>query len=75
MSLESVRPRLPAITSLRFFAAFHVALFHLNEMGALGGPHWFRSFAAIGYVGVSFFFVLFGIHFGLHLCRPRDQAA
>ena len=60
MSLESVRPRLLAITSLRFFAAFHVALFHLNEMGALGGPHWFRSFAAIGYVGVSFFFVLSG---------------
>jgi peptidoglycan/LPS O-acetylase OafA/YrhL len=60
MSLKAVRPRLPAITSLRFFAAFHVALFHINEMGALGGPHWFRSFAAIGYVGVSFFFVLSG---------------
>jgi peptidoglycan/LPS O-acetylase OafA/YrhL len=60
MSLEAVRPRLPAITSLRFFAAFHVALFHMNEMGAITGPHWFKSFAAIGYVGVSFFFVLSG---------------
>jgi peptidoglycan/LPS O-acetylase OafA/YrhL len=60
MSLEADRPRLPAITSLRFFAAFHVALFHMNEMGAITGPHWFKSFAAIGYVGVSFFFVLSG---------------
>jgi peptidoglycan/LPS O-acetylase OafA/YrhL len=60
MSLEAVRPRLPAITSLRFFAAFHVALFHINEMGAITGPHWFKSFSAIGYVGVSFFFVLSG---------------
>jgi peptidoglycan/LPS O-acetylase OafA/YrhL len=60
MSLEAARPRLPAITSLRFFAAFHVALFHMNEMGALTGPRWLKSFAAIGYVGVSFFFVLSG---------------
>jgi peptidoglycan/LPS O-acetylase OafA/YrhL len=60
MSLEIARPRLPAITSLRFFAAFHVALFHMNEMGAITGPAWFKSFAAIGYVGVSFFFVLSG---------------
>jgi len=37
MILEAVRPRLPAITSLRFFAAFHVALFHMNEMGAITG--------------------------------------
>lgn len=48
MSLEADRPRLHAITSLRFFAAFHVALFHINEIGALGGPKWFKSFAAIG---------------------------
>jgi peptidoglycan/LPS O-acetylase OafA/YrhL len=60
MSLEVARPRLPAITSLRFFAAFHVALFHMNEMGAITGPAWLKGFAAIGYVGVSFFFVLSG---------------
>jgi len=60
MSLEAIRPRLPAVTSLRFFAAFHVALFHLNEMGAITGPHWLKTFAGIGYVGVSFFFVLSG---------------
>lgn len=60
MSLEVARPRLPAVTSLRFFAAFHVALFHMKEMRILTGPHWLTSFAGIGYVGVSFFFVLSG---------------
>lgn len=60
MDLEAARPRLPAITSLRFFAAFHVALFHMNEMGAITGPPWLKTFAGIGYVGVSFFFVLSG---------------
>src|SRR5215472_5538849 len=60
MSLEVARPRLPAVTSLRFFAAFHVALFHMKEMRILTGPNWLTSFAGIGYVGVSFFFVLSG---------------
>jgi len=60
MNLEVARRRLPAVTSLRFFAAFHVALFHMKEMRILTGPHWLTSFAGIGYVGVSFFFVLSG---------------
>jgi peptidoglycan/LPS O-acetylase OafA/YrhL len=60
MSLEEPRPRLPALTSLRFFAAFHVALFHMKEIGVLTGPAWLKDFAGIGYVGVSFFFVLSG---------------
>src|SRR5271157_4919795 len=60
MSLTAARPRLPAITSLRFLAAFHVALFHMDAMGAITGPPWLKTFAGIGYVGVSFFFVLSG---------------
>jgi peptidoglycan/LPS O-acetylase OafA/YrhL len=60
MSLDDPRPRLPAITSLRFFAAFHVALFHMKEIGVIKGPEWLVSLAGIGYVGVSFFFVLSG---------------
>jgi peptidoglycan/LPS O-acetylase OafA/YrhL len=60
MSLDEPRPRLPAITSLRFFAAFHVALFHMKEIGVITGPEWLKSLAGIGYVGVSFFFVLSG---------------
>ena len=60
MSFAESRPRLPAITSLRYFAALHVAIFHIREMGALPGPAWFQNLASIGYVGVSFFFVLSG---------------
>lgn len=60
MSSEVARPRLPALTSLRFFAAFHVLLFHTQAMGAVFGPPWFRQLSSIGYVGVSFFFVLSG---------------
>src|SRR5215472_15874954 len=60
MSPAVVRPRLLAVTSLRFFAAFHVALFHMKEIGVLRGLEWLKAFAGIGYVGVSFFFVLSG---------------
>jgi peptidoglycan/LPS O-acetylase OafA/YrhL len=56
----SVRPRLPALTSLRFFAALHVLLFHAYAMGAVFGPIWYQKLSAIGYIGVSFFFVLSG---------------
>jgi peptidoglycan/LPS O-acetylase OafA/YrhL len=60
MSFAVPRPRLPALTSIRFFAAFHVALFHMNEIGVISGPRWLKLLAGIGYVGVSFFFVLSG---------------
>jgi peptidoglycan/LPS O-acetylase OafA/YrhL len=56
-----MRPRLHAITSLRFFAALLVVLFHMRVIGILsGGPWWYQNFAGIGYVGVNFFFVLSG---------------
>ena len=59
-------PRVPAaqlnaLTSLRFFAALVVVLFHLRVMHILsGGPWWYQNFASIGYVGVNCFFVLSG---------------
>ncbi len=57
----ATRLRLEGLTTLRFFAAFHVILFHLNVEGILtGGPWWYQNFASIGYVGVNFFFVLSG---------------
>ena len=58
MTLE--RPRLPALTSLRFFAALHVCVFHMYSMKITNPRGWFRHIATIGYVGVSFFFVLSG---------------
>jgi peptidoglycan/LPS O-acetylase OafA/YrhL len=60
MDLETARPRLPALTSLRFFAAFHVVIFHFQAMQIVFGPAWFQKLSSIGYVGVSFFFVLSG---------------
>jgi peptidoglycan/LPS O-acetylase OafA/YrhL len=60
MDLPDKRPRLPALTSLRFFAAFHVVMFHLYTMHILEGSGMYRKLASIGYVGVSLFFVLSG---------------
>jgi peptidoglycan/LPS O-acetylase OafA/YrhL len=54
------RPRLPALTSLRFFAALHVFAFHMYAMKIANTAGWTRQISSIGYVGVSFFFVLSG---------------
>ena len=60
MDLEATRPRLPALTSLRFFAALHVVIFHFLAMQIIRGPAWYQKLSSIGYVGVTFFFVLSG---------------
>ena len=51
-------PTLRAITSVRFFAALHVALCHIAANYTRWGP--FAGFIRAGYTGVSFFFVLSG---------------
>lgn len=57
----SERPRLPALTSVRFPAALWVALFHMEAMKAFVLPGAaLRRMASVGYSGVSFFFVLSG---------------
>jgi peptidoglycan/LPS O-acetylase OafA/YrhL len=60
MNADPLRPKIPALTSLRFFAALHVLLFHTRAMGAVFGPLWFQRLSSIGYTGVSLFFVLSG---------------
>ncbi len=58
---QSVRPELPVLTSLRFFAALWVVLFHIREIGLwTGGPAPYVATIQLGYLGVSFFFVLSG---------------
>ena len=53
------RPRtIAALTSIRFFAALYVALYHFVNPHTLWGP--LTAFFSAGYVGVSFFFVLSG---------------
>jgi peptidoglycan/LPS O-acetylase OafA/YrhL len=54
-------PKLKALTTLRFFAALHVVVFHMRIVGMLPpGPWWLENFAAVGYIGVNLFFVLSG---------------
>ena len=60
MQADGPRPRLSALTSLRFFAALHVVLFHLYALNIFAGAGFYRDLASIGYVGVSFFFILSG---------------
>lgn len=52
------QPNLKALTSVRFFAALQVALYHLVRPFALWGV--FAPVFTSGYVAVSFFFVLSG---------------
>jgi peptidoglycan/LPS O-acetylase OafA/YrhL len=60
MNLDAPRPRLPALTSLRFFAALHVVCFHFLAFKIVSSEGWLGQISSIGYVGVSFFFVLSG---------------
>jgi len=53
------RPDVPALTSLRFFAAALVVFFHYLPRGEADNAWWIRIINH-GYVGVSFFFVLSG---------------
>src|SRR5262245_53984877 len=47
---------LAALTSLRFFAAMYVLLFHYS----LAYPTLYSGLVGIGYTGVTFFFILSG---------------
>ena len=60
MNIETARPRLSELTSLRFFAALHVMFFHAYAMHVITVDGWLRQISSIGYVGVSLFFVLSG---------------
>ncbi|SAL67154.1 acetylase [Caballeronia udeis] len=51
---------LPALTSIRFFAALTVVLSHFTELGLLNLPKWFFNFVDGGRPAVSLFFVLSG---------------
>lgn len=75
------RRELPALTSLRFFAAAYVVVHHLVNVALLHaqGPDadrsatWYLAWATQGHVGVTFFFVLSG--FILAWCYHRTFAA
>ncbi|HVZ18733.1 MAG TPA: acyltransferase [Terriglobales bacterium] len=60
MTTSVSRPQVPALTSLRFFAALHVFLFHLDAIKIKTFTGVANRLQMIGYVGVSLFFVLSG---------------
>jgi peptidoglycan/LPS O-acetylase OafA/YrhL len=60
MASTANQPRLPALTSLRFFAALHVLIFHLNANRIWTFHGLANRLQMTGYVGVSLFFVLSG---------------
>jgi peptidoglycan/LPS O-acetylase OafA/YrhL len=74
MNLDAPRPRLPALTSLRFFAALHVVCFHFLAFKIVSSEGWLGQISSIGYVGVSFFFVLSGFIL-VYTYAGRDTAA
>lgn len=53
---------MPAVTSLRFFAAMAVVFFHFGSTaaGKIGAPLWVSTVMSNGKLGVSFFFILSG---------------
>lgn len=66
------------LTSIRFFAAFAVVLFHSGASFAAGSPHvptFLKTLLLNGYCGVTFFFVLSGfiLHF-THRGRVKTGA-
>ena len=74
------RRELPALTSLRFFAALYVVVHHLINVGLLHAQGadadrtatWYLAWGTQGHVGVTFFFVLSG--FILAWCYHRTFA-
>ena len=58
--LQHRQPALKALTSLRFFAAMHVVLYHMMTNGAYAGVPLLHNFVASGYTGIFLFFILSG---------------
>jgi peptidoglycan/LPS O-acetylase OafA/YrhL len=69
---------LPALTSLRFFAALWVVFFHLSTRVAGTLPAAARTVIGRGWMGVPFFFILSGFilaHvYGRKLSAPATRA-
>lgn len=68
-------PSLPALTSLRFFAALWVVLFHVALGAAERASPLLLSVLEKGYVSVTFFFVLSGFLMAAKLDRDGDGLA
>jgi peptidoglycan/LPS O-acetylase OafA/YrhL len=70
----------PALSGVRFFAAFHIFLLHVVSIHRIGllrftfleeGPWWVVNLWAAGHVSTSFFFVLSGFILTYVYSEPR----
>jgi peptidoglycan/LPS O-acetylase OafA/YrhL len=71
-----IRHRLPALralTSLRFFAAMHVVLYHLSTEHTYKAVPLLGRFLMSGYTGVSLFFVLSGFILAYNYREVKDR--
>lgn len=58
--MKNTVARIEPLTSLRFFAALLVVVFHHGQSAFAGAPAWFLNIIKGGYAGVPFFFILSG---------------
>ena len=66
-------PALKALTSLRFFAAMHVVIYHLSADHIYTTVPLLGRFVMSGYTGVSLFFVLSGFILAYNYREVRDR--
>lgn len=66
-------PLLPALTSIRFFAAFLVVIYHFGGPYISKWPEPLRNIISAGYNGVSLFFVLSGFILA-YVYIPRETS-
>ncbi|HEY2039790.1 MAG TPA: acyltransferase [Edaphobacter sp.] len=62
MATSPAKPKILPLTSARFFAALYVMLYHTLPRSSAQNPwqDWVKKFIGMGYISVSFFFMLSG---------------
>ncbi len=75
MGIAARRPQLDALTSLRFFAAWHVVLYHGQRylLPSLAGHGWLSNLVTTGPNSVGFFFVLSGFILAYTYLGPPEE--
>lgn len=71
--IKHSQPSLSALTSLRFFAAIYVVIFHTAAGHDLFGPVIVENFVAAGNTGVSLFFILSGFILAYNYREDLDR--
>jgi peptidoglycan/LPS O-acetylase OafA/YrhL len=90
-SAADTAPQITSLNGIRFFAVFHIFLYHLwsarNEGDFTKGPmanvyagldalpHWLNNFIAHGYLSTSFFFLLSGFILAYLYWAPGGELA